>query len=399
MHDDDYQWSRLNLLSLLGPSAGMEQVNELAQECVKSSLFRRWQAMAFLECLPQLVTEPPGRFAALPFVKIREAEVASIRDLLVQGKGLIVCTYHIGAFRFIPFALGMHNFNVSVLGQGHGFDQFDAAIQAANKYLAEAGELRDERLRAITRLNIIRTDRRNATVQAARALKQGGIVVIYVDGNQGADGTLSKTSRDEVVFGGFDLLVKNGAARLALLTGAPILAGCAPGHGHDLAEFRAAEPITDPAQAFPQTAVATAQIMQWLYTYLEQQVRESPTQWESSRFFHRFRKVDPGSGILNAEVSEQQIQDVCRLLEAERAFRLDERKLLPIDSRAGRLWIDPASMKVYRNENLNLLLRRMATGPGLTQQDLKAISATRELHHFFLSCIAQLHRCGAASSS
>lgn len=384
------------MLSFLGPTAGMDQINQLTAECVKSFLFRRWQSLAFLACLPQLIHEPSENFAALPFVRISDADVAKMHDHLGRGKGLILCTYHIGAFRFIPFALGMQNFNVFVLGQGHGFNQFDAAIQSAKQSLAGAANLRDQRLLAINKLNIIQTDRRNATVQTARALKQGGIVVIYVDGNQGADGLRSKTSRDEVMFAGFDLLVKNGAARLALLTGAPILAAAAPGHGQSVAEFNTADPISDPVAAFgPHGA---AQIMQWLYRYLEQIVRESPTQWESSRFFHRFRKVDSGSGILNLEASEQQIQDVCRLLEAERAFRLDERRLLPMESNAGLLWIDPASMKVYRGETLTLLLRRMASDSGLTQRDLQAISPTRELHHFFLNCIAQLHRSGAVRS-
>jgi len=199
-----------------------------------------------------------------------------------------------------------------------------------------------------------------------RPLAAGEIILAYVDGNTGQDGPLGGESRTEVSFLGYPIRIKNGVARLAARFACPILPVLAPrrgGAGHFVAG-----PIIEPPGRLRGAAQErfAERALQRIYGFFEKHVLESPEQWESACFFHRWRagaqvaaSVAPSAGDLRRELE--------RLLEGGGVLRVNRQRIVEIGRGGETLWTDARTLNAYRPPAAEapLFARLAAAGPGV----------------------------------
>jgi hypothetical protein len=92
----------LNLLSLLGATRAVDQVARTAEECARTRLWRGWHFYA---------SETAGAREPRPVLAGWDAEL--LHRARARGRGLLVCGFHFGSYRFIPTDLGRLGFPVT----------------------------------------------------------------------------------------------------------------------------------------------------------------------------------------------------------------------------------------------------------------------------------------------
>lgn len=239
-----------------------------------------------------------------------------IESLLAQGKGLVIASFRFGLYHCIPLGLAAHGLDVSMPLVTPKYRSANAEWLKLRERLARGwttveSHADEERVRNLTRLTVVDLEAEGATLTLAETLKQGRIIFVFSEGNSGADGPWSGTSKVPMNFMGLPAAAKSGVARLASFSGAPILPVISVMQSKREAELVFGEPIIPPAgmkrqqrEAFAETATIA------LYRFLERFVQEHPGQWAGVSALHRWR-VLPANEV-NASISEESIGEEIR---------------------------------------------------------------------------------------
>jgi Bacterial lipid A biosynthesis acyltransferase len=196
--------------------------------------------------------------------------------LAAPRQARIYCTYHAGSYRHLLHMLAWRGIDclLFVAARTRGL-QGDSFVEDA----AEGARVAGWR----GRLDLLDADTPHSLLQAVRALKRGGSVVIYVDGHSGAGRDRDKDVA--VPFFGRTLQVRGGAAYLSHLSQAPIVpVVCRRGADHGL-NLHFHTPLT-PAGSERAEFAATA--MRTVYQRLEQAISADPGQWEGWLYAHKY---------------------------------------------------------------------------------------------------------------
>ncbi|HEX8276362.1 MAG TPA: hypothetical protein VF615_27220 [Longimicrobiaceae bacterium] len=376
---DAYQ---LNLASLFGYRWSHERTRQVAAECARRRLWEGWACHVFIRTLKQ-------RLAATTST----GEARSIMELAIHLRGWnesgldefarrggIICSFHLGAFRHTFIDLMLRGYSVAQPFDDHAFGSFSLSFDGMYAPLRE-------------RVRFVNVEREQGRSVLAEALREGRLIVAFLDGNTGTDGPRSMHGRSSIQFGGYEIRVKHGLAKLAIAHGVPLIplfAAQEPdGHYHVSVDEPIQPPPPTASQEKQQEFVRAA--MQQLYSALETRVSRYPEQWESVARLHQWRPEC-------AEPREPAPRERSRaeLFSDGRAVRLDERHLVRLGPAEDRYWVDVRTLRAYRpRPGAEDLIAQLQAPCGVSPRWLASRFGDAEWHDRVLSMLGELGERGA----
>lgn len=364
----------LNFLALFGQARGRRAVEALAAEAVRGKLWHGWEFYALLTH-PERDAEGGRRI---------EGDAGPLRAVLESGRGALVCTHHLGDYRFVPFELARRGVRLVLPVDNDAFLQSSRALRSA------APEIQ----RNVEPLDV---ETRSGTLSLTRALRRGLPAFLYVDGNTGLGGPAAAEGRREIDFLGYRVAVKSGFARLAGRLGIPLLPMLAPRLEPGLTRWAWGPPL-DPGgrlrgsdlDDFEQHAVEA------LYGALAAEAEKHPEQWETACFVHRWRAL---AGAADAPAEEADRDELQRRLDSA-GVHLDLQRLVRLAREdSGDLWLDVRTLRALRlPSDLGGLVRRLSEpGPNVGASELERL-VPPELRSDAVSLLQQLHQRGVLVS-
>lgn len=347
-----YNPTYLNLLSVFGGQLPAAEIHSLAVRCIKSKVWSESEYHYYLSKLLEAVRL--GRAGAHAAVRLKGWDVDLLRSLLGRGRGLIICTFRFGLVRFIPMEIALLGFKACEAVNQHTFEIMQSAFDSLGPAPARGEALAHEGAAAVAQniglLKTVNAEEKTCTVQLVDALKRGEIVGLCVEGNTGSDGPWGETSKSVVNFFNHSLSAKNGAARLAAALGSPILPVVALRDADGFGHLAFSDPII-PARGLrhSESEKFVNDSMQSLYALLESYTRRHPEQWEGWSALHRWRVCGHDGPSASSSLACGDTAELIELLRSGRRFRINERRVAPLNTKAGLTWIDLKTLKGYQN--------------------------------------------------
>ena len=202
-------------------------------------------------------------------VIIPEASRRALEAALVEGRGAVFATGHIGNWELMAVALARAGFPITAIAKESYDPRFTRLIEGERRRFG---------------VEVIHRGRAGSSAATLRALRSGRVLGLLIDQDTRAPGTF-------VPFFDAPAFTPIGAAALAERTGAPLVVGTirrTPRGGHVID----IEKCTAPADATEGTAALTAA--------LERRIRSHPSQWV---WFHERWKTQSVSAMVRAEVT------------------------------------------------------------------------------------------------
>jgi hypothetical protein len=373
-HQRLYNPSYLNLLSVFREELTNEEVHSLTIRCIKAKLLSECEYYLHLSRVFELArsgSSKPESATDQNLLRLKGWDLDLIRSLLSRGRGLIICSFRIGAIRFVPMDLALQGFPTSQMLNRLFYEGlqpvFDSLGPAPWQKTPIPGKSTPQ-AEYIRLLKILYVEDPHCTVGFVDALKRNEIVMFCFEGNSGVDGPWGNTSKSTIDFMGHTIAVKNGTARLSAALRTPILPVIVRRDGAASGQIVFGEPIIPPAglkhseiEKFAQTT------MQSLYSLMESAVRPEPEQWEGWSALHRWR-VCADVDASRRELSNADAQTIARLLRDGKRFSVNPRHVAQLPTKDGVMWVDLKTLKGFQNpkwagqENV---LATLSSSPGL----------------------------------
>lgn len=259
-----------------------------------------------------------------------------LRECLADGRGVIACSQHLGAYRRVYYELVRRGFNVTLVADER---VAGTLVQSTCAQLLRQGASAEELSGFKAGFSVLDATQPGMVRRILEALDRNCVVLVYLDGNTGArlPGTGGSDSTVVELFGQ-KLAIRHGACRIAYLRQVsivPVFARWKAGR----ASLACLPPIT-PDQALP-VAEFCRRTLQTLFQLTEDEIRRDPIQFEHWMYLHRWRAESPE----NATPGEEAIEEARRQILAggeEARYRVDREKLLLVRIGEGRVLADPA---------------------------------------------------------
>ncbi|HET6232463.1 MAG TPA: hypothetical protein VFE05_20475 [Longimicrobiaceae bacterium] len=323
LRGDGVQACHLNLLALLGGRWPAERVRAEAVRCAWTRLWRGWQYNSAMA-----VRRSARAAARVPVLAGWEA--APVEALRAGGRGVLVCGFHFGSYRFVPTDLARLGHPVTFAVDARTYQQ----QMWTDEELADLGP----------GFRMAMIDEPGGLVTLVRAVRRGEVAYLNVDGNRGWGMGHGPESHCEVGFLGQRLRVMTGAARIAAANGAALLPVAAVPDGRGPGRVVCGPPILPPAAGETQPAGAT---MQALYDFFAPLVADDPAEWQDVRFLHRWRVPD-APGESDPEAAERAGAAVEAHLAAGGTVHLDETRCMRLGGEADPELVDVRTLRSYR---------------------------------------------------
>ncbi|NCT73959.1 MAG: hypothetical protein GXC78_05470 [Chitinophagaceae bacterium] len=223
--------------------------------------------------------------------KLEQANEVALKYLKIEGAdtifenfkgGAIITTFHTGSYRIInlflakkkiPFTLVIGN---SIIGQ------------EGSEYISTFRNLGKNN--SSSHFRIIDAENVLSGLRMLRELKEGRILLLYLDGNSGAGiETASNENRCIIDFLGQQLYVRKGIGHLAYTANVPILPIIGYRPSWDEIRLKIDDPIV-PNKAISRENFSVA-VTQYLYSQASSIIREYPEQWEAWLNLHKVVKI------------------------------------------------------------------------------------------------------------
>jgi KDO2-lipid IV(A) lauroyltransferase len=203
----------------------------------------------------------------------RVADLAGLFGAAASTTPRIYCTYHVGSYRHFFHFLARAGVDAELLLAGKTLElQGDSIRRGGNKDWPG-------------RLGMINAEASNSLLSAARALKRGRSVVIYIDGNSGVGSNWENDRMQPVRFFDKTLLARTGIAYLSHLSGVPIVpVTCKRDEAASLTLTLHPALTPDGLARDAYVRDTTAE----LYALLEREIAATPGQWEGWLYVHKF---------------------------------------------------------------------------------------------------------------
>ncbi len=217
---------------------------------------------------------------------LRGWDASYIHQLIEEYGGLLFGLFHFGAHRHV--LLDSAGINIPVVAPIAGQSYYDL-----QKMMSSSSE---EKANLV---QLIEVEGEKVSRELFKALRNGRVGGIYVDGNMGPTDKQKIESGVQVDFFKHKLMVKAGIARLSLLLKLPILpVFCINNNNVDEVEFGK---LIKPAKKEANKSEFCISVMQNLYKELEAKVKKSPSDWEYALCLHRWI-TSVGGGVDNVKV-------------------------------------------------------------------------------------------------
>ncbi|HEV8255234.1 MAG TPA: hypothetical protein VGQ78_10775 [Vicinamibacteria bacterium] len=214
-----------------------------------------------------------------------------LRSSAARGRGLFVVSFHVGPYRFIPLELAQLGFEVEVVVDQKGMDRetlmHRVAVALRRHASAEAqSQWGHWRADVIDRLHVINAETADVALQIVRALRQGRVVMVYLDGNTGAGQRKAEHVR-EVPFFDTRIQVRAGVGEIAATVKAPIVLALARRSWVRRHQCRFGASIA-PSAGEGRAAFAD-RVLRELIGGLERRLAAHPGDWEEWHHLHRMQ--------------------------------------------------------------------------------------------------------------
>jgi lauroyl/myristoyl acyltransferase len=264
-----------------------------------------------------------------PRLMYRDWDRDQLERLLAPGRGLVLCSFHFGAYRHLSSDLAQLGFPITT-----AMDRAGAATGFASVHENDA-------LRLVTPLDL---EQPGAPRRMKAALERNEILLLFVDGALGrVDGT-GRGSIDVELFG-CPIRVRTGAVRLAAMCDAPlaVVIPCVPNEGDVPTGPGEGTPAPTP-EVVPMTGrgeAFVAESMRVILRALEREIERYPSQWEGARQFNRLRLPMEVTAPLDATAARAWITGQ---LGANGALLADRRCVVQTSVASGVVWTDVRTM-------------------------------------------------------
>ncbi|WP_165447055.1 hypothetical protein [Olivibacter jilunii] len=191
----------------------------------------------------------------------------------------IIATFHSGSFRLIGHLFVKEKVPFSLLVAGDGLEKEDQMVseQYGKENLKSFG------------FDLINANRENALLKMCRELRAGKNILVYLDGNTGANGHSENRNLILLRFLYQRIRVRAGAAYAAYLTEAPIYPVISTRRWKYRPRLDFFPPVIPDRSTDRATFVEMA--LKRLYGYLEDTVKEKPWQWNGWLHLHRHAEI------------------------------------------------------------------------------------------------------------
>lgn len=401
-----YPYYYLNLLSILGDSLPVDQIQNIAVESTRKTLLNVREYLLSLSTLPDIarLRDSGGQTESeQALIKLQGWDIDLIRSLLQRGKGLIFCSHHIGSFMSLPQELALMGFKVSLVIDEITFNQSYPRLEFVKKQLgnksgnAELSE-GNSAPENIHRLNILNAQDKESFVSLIKALERGECIFVYVDGNTGWDGIWGSTSKSAIDFLGFPITVKHGIPRLAAASGAPILPLVTLNDEGSGKLIFGTPIIPRPDMTSQERDEFVTQSMKAIYKLLEDHALSHIDQWSSVCFLHRWRVPSSQNGA--AAPTSVDLEEIERLLQSGNRFKVKESRVATVNVKDATTLIDVQTLKIYKApEEAQELFRHLLHKDGLMDADVSAINGGFEGRRKIVTLLAHLKKLDVIVSS
>ena len=271
-----YPYFALNTRSLLAARCIGDEILERASANVRSTAFQSWLYRAFLH---KGTVHRPDLY---PFDQATSREVESF---LVPGQPAVIGSFHLGHSRYLCHVLASLGHKVLVSMDQSSYDEMDPLLKNAQN--ANPMSMGSPCSLAFTNVTFCSVELPSAALQMSRHLRNGGLLVIYLDGNSGLDGSSGMSSREIVSFGPYFISVKTGAARLSIRCGVPFVLMTA----HHHCGIEPSLKVSTISGETSEKSFGVSEYMQFVWSRLYDLITDNEETWESLRFLHRWRKL------------------------------------------------------------------------------------------------------------
>lgn len=218
--------------------------------------------------------------------KADDVTVTGLADSLwdaVAGKPTILCTCHLGSYRVLNTFLARIGAKISLLIDNQAYQQ------QGEKFIRIYDEIAAHYNQPQGNLTLINAEQPSAGMQLMRALKQGRILVAYLDGNTGAGGVTRQDNKlVSIDFLNRPLLARKGLAFLSIATQTPIVPVFSFRPDRYSNTLHVMEPRVPVPVAHDEREAAYANLTQLLYNDFATLLRQYPSQWEGWLYVHKY---------------------------------------------------------------------------------------------------------------
>jgi hypothetical protein len=350
-----YNPAYMNLLSVFGEELTNEEVHSLAIKCIKTKLWNEIEQSFYFSQLLEMAksggSEP--QFATdQSLLRIKGWDLELIGSLLSRGRGLIICSFRLGAIRDVPTDLALLGFPISQIVNQPIYEALQLAFNLLGPCPWETPPVPGESTPKAENIRLLKNlcvEDPRCTVEFVNALKRNEMVMFCIEGNSGSDGPWGETSKSTIDFLGLRIAVKNGAARLAAALRTPILPVIVPREGTANGRILFGEPLIPPAGLKHSESERFAQTtMQSLYALMESYVHLYLEQWEGWSALHRWRLCDDLDAS-RRELSNADAQTIASLLHDGKRFSVNRRRVAQLPTKDGVMWVNLKTLKGFQN--------------------------------------------------
>lgn len=354
-----FDYFYINLLATLSPFFCLEAIERIAQRCNKLKLHRSWAHHRYVIDLFRQHNHAQPR--------LHDWDGKQLDEALSRGKGLIVCSAHFGSFRDLSFDLMLMGFRVWMAVDSESACKLaglSASVTCGNE--ASLNRQRGSSFRyGHGALHVVDVEReKTATLQLLAALRRNDVVLVFIDGNTGSDGSRGESNRVQVDFLGVRCSVKTGVATLTRASEAGLLQVMtrhgSPSSRPRVVWQRLVSQSRQRSRPGPETEIQ--RLTQDLYTNFAEEVLKDPEQWEGACLVHRWRASAPAPAPDRAPSDTP--ERVRNEIGTRYVYRLNAARVVSVKRPDGIMLLDIETTRIYRLPvTLEWLIDALA-GPG-----------------------------------
>lgn len=319
-HEEMFNYYKMNFQSLFSNS---KDLDTLALKAVDR---KKFQIQNFDTRIKNCAGEAAlGKTSFATYLK--NWDTSSLKNIATKNGGLLCGLFHFGAHRHFLLDTVCEGIDTVSPIAGKAYDDLQNLARSGNNILANKIQLLDVEEGKVGR-NLL------------RALRSGRIGGIYVDGNMGPSSQLPTDDCVYVNFFGKTFKVKAGIARLSLLLNIPILpVFCSGDTSNPSIHFGKLISPPDKSNACKQVYYNHA--MQSLYLGLQEQVKNSPENWEYALCMHRW--ISSTDSNIKCHTPTDKVKFIS-INSNKVSFLLKDRRLVIVNTERGKGFKVPSEL-------------------------------------------------------
>jgi lauroyl/myristoyl acyltransferase len=215
-----------------------------------------------------------------------------LRAATADGRGAVVISFHVGPYRFLPLVLALHGHHVEIVVDERGIGRETSFLDDINAVLNQLGHWHAGLHRRVGAIGVINAQKPDVAMRMARALNQGRVVFVMLDGNTGAGARKALRLHGGALFEA-PVLVRAGVGEIADAAHASVVLALSWRRRFRRDLFRFHPPLRR-ADA-ESRADFGGRVVRELLTALETRLLPDPGQWEEWHHLHKMQDLGPAA--------------------------------------------------------------------------------------------------------